>query len=133
MACNHVGAARRGRPQARRSRPSQSERVDPADLAAGYMFPELFQDEPLLLRSQEVTERPFAPSAAVQYTIPDLPPVDWEHIRKKQAEQRRARSVGRARRNRPPTITAPAPTNHVDAVFKPRIVIEPIEREDGQP
>ena len=27
---------------------SQPEHVDPAELAAGYMFPELFQDEPLI-------------------------------------------------------------------------------------
>jgi len=104
MARKSVGAARRGRS-------AQDTPIDPAELAAGYMFPELFQDEPLILRSQEVTERPFVPSAAIQYTIPDLPPVDWEHIRQKQAEQRRARRHYTARRGRPttpPIFTAPA-------------------------
>ena len=49
-----------------------------------------------------------APAAAVQHTIPDLPPIDWEHIRKKQVERRRSRGGGRARRGRPPIFTAPA-------------------------
>ena len=50
--------------------------IDPADLAAGYMFPELFDDEQPLLRSQEATNSPFQPSAAVQHTMPGLPPID---------------------------------------------------------
>jgi hypothetical protein len=76
--------------------PAHSQPIDPADLAAGYLFPELFADEPFSLISEEAEERPFAPSAAVQHTIPDLPPVDWEHIRKKDAARRRQR---RARRS----------------------------------
>jgi hypothetical protein len=72
------------------------------DLAAGYLFPELFADEPFSLISQEAEERPFAPSAAVQYLMPDMPPVDWEHIRKKDAERRRQR---RARRTLATTRT----------------------------
>ena len=116
MARKNVGAARRGRP-------AQDAPIDPAELAAGYMFPELFADEPLVLRSQLDTERPFVPSAAVQYTMPDLPPVDWEHIRKKQQEAARVRRRRRPPQPSPPTFTAPAPTNHVDEVFKPRIVI----------
>ena len=95
-------------PRAKRQQ-SQPERVDPADLAAGHMFPELFdQPPPFALISQEAIERPFAPAAAVQHTIPDLPPIDWEHIRKKQVERRRSRGGGRARRGRPPIFTAPA-------------------------
>jgi hypothetical protein len=74
-----------------RRRNNEPERVDPADLAAGYMFPELFADEPFALRSQEAIERPFAPTAAAQLSMPGLPPVDWEHIRQKQAEARQRR------------------------------------------
>lgn len=79
--------------------------IDPADLAAGYMFPELFDDEPLL-RSQEATETAFQPSAAVQHTMPDLPPIDREHIRRRQAARRR----GRVRRKppQPTVITEPS-------------------------
>jgi hypothetical protein len=112
MARKNGGAARRGRP-------AQDAPIDPAELAAGCWgtiyraLTELFQDEPFILRSQEVTERPFLPSAAVQFTMPDLPPVDWEHIRRKQAEQRRAR------RSR----NAPQP---------PAIFIAPAERKDGE-
>ena len=106
--------------QPRKKKLAENAPIDPADLAAGYMFPDLFADEPLVLRSQEATERPFAPSAAVQYTIPDLPPVDWEHVRKKQQEAARARRRRRQTRNL------------IDEVFKPRIVIEPIEGKDAQ-
>ncbi len=91
----------------RKVKPAQDAPIDPGELAAGYMFPELFADEPLVLRSELATERPFQPSAAVQFTMPDLPPIDWEHIRKKQAEQRRARRSRSA--PQPPAIfTAPA-------------------------
>ena len=98
----------------RKVKPAQDAPIDPAELAAGYMFPELFSDEPLTLCSELATERPFVPSAAVQYTMPGLPPIDWEHIRKKQVERRRARRVGAARRaaqagrGSPPVFTAPA-------------------------
>ena len=93
-------AARKG-PAMKKRRPGTQSRgalwakgqqpIDPAELAAGYLFPELFADAPFSLISQEAEEHPFAPSAAVQHTIPDLPPVDWEHIRKKDAERRRQR------------------------------------------
>jgi hypothetical protein len=73
------------------------------------MFPELFEDEPLTLRCQEVEQRPFAPTAALQYTLPDLPPVDWERIRQKQ----RAAAQHRRRRGRQQR-TAPAPIVTVD-------------------
>ena len=75
----------------RRRKNDQPERVDPADLAAGYMFPELFANELFAFRSQEAIERPFVPTAAAQLSMPGLPPVDWEHIRKKQAQARQAR------------------------------------------
>lgn len=97
----------------RKVKPAQDAPIDPAELAAGYMFPELFTDEPLVLRGELATEPLFVPSAAVQYIMPDLPPLDWEHIRKKQAEQRRAR------RRRP------APTS-------PPIFTAPAERKDGE-
>lgn len=100
----------------RKVKPAQEAPIDPAELAASYMFPELFADEPLVLRSKLATERPFQPSAAVQFTIPDLPPVDWEHIRRKHAEQRRVRRVGAARRSapQPPAIftTLAEPPSH---------------------
>ena len=88
-----------------RRRKAEPEQIDPADLAAGYMFPELFADEPFALRSQEVVERPFVPTAAAQLSMPGLPPVDWEHIRKKQAEKKR-RSA-HAKTGRQPAPAAP--------------------------
>ncbi|KPV49673.1 hypothetical protein SE17_31285 [Kouleothrix aurantiaca] len=74
-----------------RRRKDEPEQIDPAGLAAGYMFPERFAAESFALRSQEATERPFAPTAAAQLAMPGLPPVDWEHIRQKQAQARQAR------------------------------------------
>ncbi len=71
--------------------------VDPAELAVGYMFPELFADEsPLILRSQNYDESPFEPSATVQHAMPDMPPVDWNHIRARAAQQRRRPCGGAA-------------------------------------
>ncbi len=92
----------------RKSQPAEQP-IDPANLAAGYMFPELFEErERLILRSQEATDQPFTPSAAVQHTMPDMPPVDWEHIvRKQQAEQRRKKNPRHAQggsRRSPPFL-----------------------------
>jgi hypothetical protein len=66
--------------------------ADPTELAAGYMFPDLFADEPpLVLRSQDYDESPFEPAATTQIAMPDMPPVDWNHIREKAAAERRRR------------------------------------------
>jgi hypothetical protein len=74
-----------------KKRRPETQPIDPADLAAGYLFPELFAAEPFAWHSQEAEDSPFQPTAHVQHTIPDLPPVDWDHMRRKQAEQRRKR------------------------------------------
>ncbi len=78
-----------------KQRRATEQPIDPSQLASGYMFPELFADPPFRLVSQEADDSPFAPSSVVQHTMPDLPSVDWDHIRRKHAEQRRMR-----RRNR---------------------------------
>ena len=73
---------------------------DPAELAAGYLFPELFETEPLhpegTRRSQEAEDTPFRPSAVVQPRLPGMPPVDWEHVRQREAAQRRKRQRRRS-------------------------------------
>ena len=88
-----------------RRRNNEPEQIDPADLAAGYMFPELFADEPFALRSQEAIERPFVPTAATQLSMPGLPPIDWEQIRQKQAEKKRRSAY--AKPSRQPAPAAP--------------------------
>lgn len=79
--------------------------ADPSQLAIGYMFPDLFTDEPpLVLRSQEYQESPFEPSSIAQLAMPGMPPPDWDHIRKKAAAERRACRQRRAP-PKPPTVT----------------------------
>jgi hypothetical protein len=74
--------------------------IDPAQLAAGYMFPDLFTEPPFTLVSEAAADSPFAPSAAVQHTMPGMPPVDWEHIRR----QRAAARTTKTRRQKQPTV-----------------------------
>lgn len=62
-----------------------------AELAAGPLFPELFADEPYTWHDQIADDSPFRPAAVVQRALPDMPPPDYEHIRRKDAERRRAR------------------------------------------
>jgi hypothetical protein len=77
-------------------RPKPDAPADPSQLAVGYMFPDLFQDEALILRSQEYQESPFAPAATAQLAMPGMPAVDWDHIREKAAAERRQRRQKRA-------------------------------------
>lgn len=66
--------------------------IDPCDLASGYIFPELFADAPRFrLISEIADDSPFQPSAVVQQRMLGLPPPDHDHIRRKDAERRRAR------------------------------------------
>jgi len=90
---------------------------DPAELAAGYMFPDLFADEPLTLRSQEYQESPFAPAATAQLALPGMPPPDWDHIREKAAAERRARRQRRAQ-PKPPAVTI-RPTDDPERTHQP--------------
>jgi len=62
-----------------------------AELADGPLFPELFADAPFRWRDQIADDSPFRPATIVQQTMPDMPPPDYEHIRRKDAERRRAR------------------------------------------
>ena len=72
-------------------RRTTEQAIDPAELAAGYIFPELFADAPFRLISQFADDSPFRPAAVVQRTLPDMPPPDYEHIRRTDAERRRNR------------------------------------------
>ena len=66
--------------------------IDPSQLASGYMFPELFEPPPFALRSQEAHDSPFEPQPKpIQHQIPDMPPIDWDHIRRLQHKQKLAR------------------------------------------
>jgi hypothetical protein len=72
-----------------KKRCATAQPIDPAELAAGYMFPDLFADAPFSLISQEAEDSPFMPSAAVQCVMPDMPPIDWDHIQQKDAARKR--------------------------------------------
>ncbi|MBK9709753.1 MAG: hypothetical protein IPO81_00215 [Kouleothrix sp.] len=71
----------------RRTRPRPALTAEPQELAAGYMFPELFDDAPCaaLLPPQLVEASPWQPAEAVQQQLPGMPPIDWEHVRAQQA------------------------------------------------